>query len=111
MSCSGLHSQEEVVEEDSRIELRSLRARPADPPELEATRSGFDVPGLSASHPDCWQVLVLEITAGRLALDLVLRGWEGWSVLSTPSSFHCFSRLSQGLTFLPYRRDICLAPG
>lgn len=48
---------------------------------------------------------VLEITAGRLALDLVLRGWEGRSVLSTPSSFHCFSCLSQGLTFLPYRRD------
>lgn len=108
MSCSGLHSQEEVVDEDCRIKPRSLSARPPDPPELEPTRSGFDVPGLSASHPGCWQVLVLEITAGRLALDLVLRGWEGWSVLSTPSSFHCFSRLSQGLTFLPYRRDCLL---
>lgn len=98
-----------MVGEGSRVYFGSLSAYPADPLEREHTRSGFDVPGLSAVHPGCWQVLFLVEAASRLALDLVLRGWEEWGVLSTTSSFHCFPRLSQGLAFLPYRRD-CL-PG
>lgn len=70
-----------------------------------------DVPGLSAGHPGCWQVLFLVEAASRLALDLVLRGWEEWGVLSTPRSFHCFPVFHRPSPFFPTAETVCLALG
>lgn len=106
MSWSGLHRQEVMVDEDSESNLGVSVL-------ILQTHQGLNPRALGlmsqALHPDCWQVLFLEAAAGRLALDLVLKDWEEWGVLSTPSFFPLFPHLSQGLTFLPYRRD-CL-PG
>ena len=108
MSCSGLHRQDVMVDEDSESNLgvRGLILR---------TRQGLNPRALGlmsqALHPDGWQVLFLEAAAGRLALDLVLKGWEEWSVLSTSSSFHSFPIFHRASPLFPTAETVCLVLG
>lgn len=111
MSSSGLHSQEVVVDKDSRISFGSLSAHPTDLPELELMWSGFM---FQACQPYTW-------TAGRCCFKRYQPpGWPWtWSqgvgrsgvslahlVLSTLSPV--FHRASPSF---PTAETVCLALG
>lgn len=99
MSCSGLQGQEMVIDEAGVLTLLTHQSSNPRTLSLCSRPVSFTLRLLTG--------VVLGVAAARLALDMVLRGWEEWCVLCTPRSFQSPPPPASsftGFTFLPYRR-------